>query len=247
MQISRYLLVLFYLLGASAHAESMRLEYKAKSGILNLGSTSIFIEETKSRYNIQMDRNLSWPGVMKDLSSTAVSGMITDSSLKPQNYIQTRTGRELTRTTKINWKAGVPSVTMDPVIQTNEKTVLNILTAHNSIDPLSSIFYVMKQSNMKGNCYGEFISFDGFSSINTRLIPLEEKFVDTPVYSGQALGCRLEMRGISGLVMGGKNAEQTVAMVLWLGRTENNAYIPVLIQSQEGLKTISLRLVDFSQ
>ncbi len=247
MKISSLLFILFYFISGWSYAESMRLEYRAKSGVLSLGSTSIFIDSTDNRYNIQMDRNLSWPGVVKDLSSTAVSGMISGISLKPQNYTQTRTGKELTRTTNIRWNRGAPAVTMDPIIQTNEKTTLDISTAQNSIDPLSTIFYIMQQADNKNNCYGEFVSFDGFSSINTRLIPLGEKLVDTPVYSGQALGCRLEMQGISGLVMGGKHATETVVMVIWLGRTENNVHIPVLIQSQEGIKTVSLRLVDLSQ
>lgn len=245
MKIKSVLFILCFI-SSFAQAEPMRLEYRAKSGVLTLGSTSIFIDASGRHYNIQMDRNLSWPGVVKDLSSTAVSGTINSDSLSPKNYTQTRTGRELTRTTRILWSGGVPNVTMDPPIQTNERTVLNMATAKGSIDPLSSIFYVMQQANKKGSCSGKFVSFDGFSSINTQLVPLGEKFVDTNVYSGTAMGCRLEMLGISGLVMGGKHASEKVAMEIWLGKSSNNSYIPVLMQSQEGLKTVSFRLIDFS-
>ncbi len=245
MKIKSILFILCFLANM-AYAEPMRLEYRAKSGVLTLGSTSIFIDASGRHYNIQMDRNLSWPGVVKDLSSTAVSGTINNDSLSPKNYTQTRTGRELTRTTRILWSGGVPNVTMDPPIQTTETTKLNMSTAKGSIDPLSSIFYVMHQMDKKGACSGRFTSFDGFSSIQTQLIPLGQKFVDTNVYSGMAMGCRLEMLGISGLVMGGKHASEKAAMDIWLGQTETGRYIPVLMQSQEGLKTVSFRLIDFS-
>ncbi len=246
MKITRLLFALCFI-GGFAFGEPLRLEYKARSGMLSLGNTSIFIDSDNKNYNIQMDRNLSWPGVVKDLSSTAVSGTIKGSSLSPKDYHQTRTGRELTRATNIRWENGVPNVSMSPEIQTNEKTYLDIATAKNSIDPLSSIFYVMMQMDKTGSCSGSFISFDGFSSINTRLIPLGEKFVDTQAFSGSAMGCRLEMRGISGLVMGGKRAKETTAMDMWLGKTQDNTYIPVLIQSEEGVRSVALRLIDFSQ
>ncbi len=241
-----WLLFIPFFMGSLAYGETMRLEYKAKSGVLSLGTTSIFIDASHSNYNIQMDRNLSWPGVVKDLSSTAVSGSIKGNALSPKDYYQTRTGRELTRTTSIRWNSGEPKVSMEPIIQTNEKTVLDISTAKNSIDPLSSIFYVMKQLDKNGSCAGQFVSFDGFSSINTRLLPLGEKFVDTSAFSGNAVGCRLEMHGVSGLVMGGKRANDATIMDMWLGKTETHNHIPVLIQSQEGAKSIALRLVDMT-
>lgn len=232
----------------SAAAETYDLGYKARSGIMQLGSSSIHIDASDSAYNIRMERNLSWPGIIKEQSSTAVSGSVQGVNTYPQSYVQTRTGKELTRTTKVNWSSGVPSVNMNPPIETRSETVLDMSTAKNSIDPLSTIYRVMRDVTHNGSCTGNFVSFDGFSSITTILQPLGTKAVSTPIYEGDAIGCQIQMQGKSGLIMGGKRATEATHMEIWLAHINGSATaVPVLIQSKEGAKSVSLKLVDFYQ
>ncbi|MFV0430612.1 MAG: hypothetical protein ACK5MJ_00365 [Alphaproteobacteria bacterium] len=237
---------LFLTMMLTAQAETYHLSYKARSGIVNLGNSFIYVEASGNSYNIRMDRNLSWPGVLNEQSTTVVSGNTKGVNAYPQSYVQTRTGRELTRTTKINWNNGMPSVRMNPPIETRAETVLDITSAKNSIDPLSTIYRVMRDVTSNGGCTGNFVSFDGFSSISTILQPLNFKSVSTSAYNGEATGCRLQMRGKSGLIMGGKRVGQATNMDIWLAHIDGSPMaVPVLIQTKEGAKSVSLRLVDF--
>lgn len=239
---------LLSIIAVSAFGESYDLGYKARSGIMQLGSSSIHIEAGEAAYNIRMERNLSWPGIIKEQSSTAVSGSVQGVNTYPQSYVQTRTGKELTRTTKVNWRNGVPSVNMNPPIETRNETTLDISTANNSIDPLSTIYRVMRDVSYNGSCTGTFVSFDGFSSIATTLQPLGVKAVSTPIYNGDAIGCQIQMQGKSGLIMGGKRATEATNMEIWLAHVNGSTMaVPVLIQSKEGAKSVSLKLVDFYQ
>lgn len=239
---------LFSVAAFSAMGESYDLNYKARSGIMQLGSSSIHIDAGADAYNIRMERNLSWPGIIKEQSSTAVSGSLSGVNTHPQNYVQTRTGKELTRTTKVKWSGGVPSVTMDPPIETRSETVLDLATAKNSIDPLSTIYRVMRDVSANGGCTGSFTSFDGFSSITTTLQPLGVQAVSTPIFEGDAVGCRVQMIGKSGLIMGGKRATEATNMDIFLANVNGSQMVvPVLIQSKEGAKSVSLKLVDFYQ
>lgn len=223
--------------------ESYELSYRANSGLLQMGTSNLKIIKDDQKYQLHMDRNISIPGIFKEISYAEVFGVVEGKDLFPKKYYQRRTGRELTRDTHITWENKKANVRLEPPLKTRAETILDIETAENSLDPISSIYVIMHDLNNDLGCSRYFTSFDGVSTMGAQSMPLEMKKIKTKIYSGDAVGCRVTMWGYSGLVMGGSNPSQEVHMDIWLAKPEGiSQYIPVIIQSQMGSKNVSLRL-----
>lgn len=242
--VRKFTLLILMMVGSSlANAANYELTYKAQSGFVQLGSSQLTINVGSGNYQLSMHRKLSVPGMLKDHTIASVQGNIKSEYLYPKNFRQTRTGKELTRETKISWKDKHPSVSLNPPLETRAETALDISTAYNSIDPISSIYKVMHDINEGRGCSAKFISFDGVSTIDTTVLALPEKRISTKFYRGSAVGCQLVMIGRSGLVMGGSNAESATKTNIWFAKPDAiQEYIPVIIEATIGSKKFSMLL-----
>lgn len=242
--VRKITLTLLLILGSLfANATNYELIYKAQSGFVQLGSSQFTINKNNGTYQLSMQRQLFVPGMLKDHTTASVQGAIKNEYLYPKKFHQTRTGKELTRKTEISWKNKRPSVILNPPLMTRAETVLDISTAYNSIDPISSIYKVMYDLNEGRGCTANFISFDGVSTIDTTVLALPQKRVSTKFYRGDAVGCQLVMIGRSGLVMGGSNADSATKTNIWFAKPEAiHEYIPVIIEATIGSKKFSMLL-----
>lgn len=230
---------------STSYGANYMLQYKARSGLIHMGSSNMNINKTGDKYYLTMQRDLAIPGMMKEKSTASVEGIIKQDGLYPSKFVQTRQGNELTRTTNITWNEGKANVTLNPPLQTRPETELDMRTTNNSVDPITSIYRLMHALDKGRGCGDSFVSFDGVSTIYTGVDVVAQKRVNTPFYKGPAVGCALSMTGMSGLIMGGNNSDKEAVMKIWFAPfVNNNEYIPVIIETSLGSKRFSLLLED---
>ncbi len=225
-----------------ASINAIAYEYNVSSGIFSVGNATINFQLNNGRYIVEENRNIHWPGIVKDISSTVVSGTYGDLFVKPDNYSQTRTGFELTRSTDISWNGGKPITSMSPKILLKEATVIDDNLLPNSIDPLSSILLMSLSFKYNHPCAGTFRSYDGFSVLEASLVKIKDKNISTSAFKGHAVGCRAVMVPIAGLVFSKNDNPEITNLDIWFAKLNDGQWLPVYIKTKSGSKTVSMKL-----
>jgi hypothetical protein len=247
MSFAKKILCLLLIVASSkamAQESGLQLTYTVKSGPFSLGSTSLYLYQTEEGlYKIQQDKDIYIPGFYKDRSTSLVQGSIDTGRLYPNSYSQIREGSNVTRTTKIQWKDGEPTVIIDPPI---DVVSYNANAAMHSIDPISTIYQVMLAMNTEKICGPQISSFDGVSTMKINVSTIHQNITSRAVSPVENVGCQLNMIGTSGLIMNStKNAVSSI--VIWFGKPlSSDQFIPVTMEFEHKNWSFSMHLKDVS-
>ncbi|WP_339631386.1 DUF3108 domain-containing protein [uncultured Sneathiella sp.] len=239
---------------AIAAEKNSELHYTVYLGGLYLGGIETEIEQGDSQYKIESAANTSqaFNWIVSWFASGETEGLIGLDKFFPRQHQHKSTWNQNVRVVTMDYgKSG--SVRVEKTTTRDEGpdryTPINPASLTNSIDPMTAILTVTNQLDEGKGCTMRLPIFDGHRRYDAILSDVPSRYFKPTrysVFSGNAIGCKLEFDRIGGFPVNqqqGLDANSDQDVVVWAGAPiEGGLIVPVRMQLKTRFGNMELHL-----
>ncbi|TNE35070.1 MAG: DUF3108 domain-containing protein [Alphaproteobacteria bacterium] len=240
-----------------AIADTTVLHHSVYLGGLYLGGIETRIEEGERHYQIETSaktsKNFDW--LLRWTIDGNSKGLVSADKLYPlEHRYESIWNRDL-RTVKVDYrKSGKVEVetTGKPWNPSAHRTPVDPASLTGSVDPMTAILTLTELLDRGENCTTEIPVFDGHRRYDVKVEQQAARYFRPSrlsIFSGNAIGCRIEVEKRGGFIAGGKIRDlSTQEPVIWAAAPADGARIvPVRMQMQTEFGELMLHLDGYQE
>tara|TARA_E500000305_G_C4006927_1_gene230491 strand:+ start:419 stop:1273 length:855 start_codon:yes stop_codon:yes gene_type:complete len=239
---------------ALAAEKNSELHYTVYLGGLYLGSIETEIEQGDSQYKIESTANTSqaFNWIVSWFASGETEGLIGLDKFFPSQHQHKSTWNQNVRVVTMDYgKSG--SVRVEKTTTRNEDsgqyTPIDPASLTNSVDPMTAILTMTNQLDEGKGCTARLPIFDGHRRYDAILSDVPSRYFKPSrytVFSGNAIGCKLEFDRIGGFPVDQQqsfNSDSQQDVVVWAGAPiEGGRIVPVRMQLKTRFGNMEMHL-----